>query len=111
MGLLQKIAWKTRKWNLKVTLLDILIHDGDGSWGINLLDFEYNYRSHSLFCIDFRLPNGADIKNLTIDHFDFLYLRQPLWRAYDNLSETKLWSNNLSTFDEIKLVILEKLFK
>lgn len=111
MGLLQKIAWKTRKWNLKVTLLDILIHDGDGSWGINLLDFGYNYRSHSLFCIDFRLPNGADIKNLTIDHFDFLYLRQPLWRAYDNLSETKLWSNNLSTFDEIKLVILEKLFK
>jgi|TARA_B110000908_G_scaffold153111_1_gene189347 hypothetical protein len=111
MGLLQKIAWKTRKWNLTVTILDIAIHDEQGSWGINLLDFKYNFRSHSLFCIDFRLPNGGDIKYLSVDHFDFLYLRTPLWNAYDSLSDNKLWGAKLSTIDNIKLAILNKIFK
>lgn len=110
MGLLQKIAWKTRRWNLTVSVLDLALHDNDGSWGIKILDFNYKFRSHSLFCIDFRLPNGGDIKKLTVDHFDFLYLRQPLWKLYDDLSDRKMWSNNLNSFDEIKLSILEKLF-
>ena len=41
MGLLEKIAWRTRKWNLKINILDIFIHDGDG-----LLGF-YIFRSRS----------------------------------------------------------------
>ena len=36
MGLLQKISWRTRKWNLKINLLDVFIHDGDGCWGITI---------------------------------------------------------------------------
>ena len=32
MGLLQKIAWRTRRWNIKFNLLDIFLHDGDGCW-------------------------------------------------------------------------------
>jgi len=111
MGLLQKIAWKTRRWDLSVTILDISLHDEQGSWGINLLDFKYNLRSHSLFCIDFRLPNGGDVKELTVDHFDFLYLRTLLWNAYDDLSDRKLWNSNLSTIESIKLIILERLFR
>jgi hypothetical protein len=111
MGLLQKISWRTRRWNLAITLFEVLLHDQHGSWGVNILDFKYKFRSHSLFCIDFRLPNGADVREITIDHFDFLYLRTPLWKAYDSLSDRKLWGSNLSKIDTIKLTILDKIFK
>lgn len=111
MGILQKIAWKTRKWNLKICFLDIALHDNDGSWGIKLLDVQYKFRSYCLFCIDFRLPNGADIKKTAIDSFDLFFLRNYLWNVYDDISDRKLWGSSLSTVAKIKLVILERVFK
>lgn len=111
MGLLQKIAWKTRKWNLRVNLFDILLHDNQRSWGISILNINYNFRSYSLFSVSFRLPNGADVKKLSIDEFDLLFLHNYLWKTYDNLSDSKLWGGSLSKIDDLKLLILTRLFK
>ena len=62
MGLLQKISWRTRKWNLKINLLDVFIHDGDGCWGITIFEVVKDFRPYSLFSFEFRLPNGAERK-------------------------------------------------
>lgn len=109
--ILQKIAWKTRKWNFKIQLLNIYIHDGDSDWGFDLLTITKNYSPHSLLSFVFRLPNGADVKRFTIDEFDLFFLRVPLWKVYDKLSESKLWAGNLTKLQEFKLKVLDKLFR
>jgi hypothetical protein len=108
--LLQKIAWKTRKWNLKVNLLDIYLHDGDGCWGFTLLEVVKDFRPYSLLSIEFRLPNGAEFKRLTIDNWDFLFLSAPIWKWVDDTSERELWSG-LNIWDSFWLKILSKLYK
>lgn len=35
--ILEKIAWKTRKWNTRFNLLELFLHDGDEVWGITFL--------------------------------------------------------------------------
>ena len=109
--LLKKISWKTRRWNLKVSLLDIFLHDGQSSWGFTLLEIVYMHRSYSLLALGFRLPNGADIRVFSIDHWDFLFLKQPLWKYYSDLDDRKMWSNNLSTFETLIYKTIDKLFK
>ena len=109
--LLQNIAWKTRKWNLKIQLLNIYLHDGDDSLGFKLFTITNNYYPHSLLSFIFRLPNGAEVKNFTVDEFDLLFLKKPLWNIYDDLSETKLWAGNLTKSQEFKLKVLDKLFR
>ena len=111
MKLLKKISWKTRKWNIKINILDIFLHDGQSSWGFTLLELVYNYHSYSFLAIEFRLPNGADIKKFTIDHFDFLYMRLPLWRYWSDLDDSKMWGGKLSKFEITAHKIIGKLFK
>lgn len=74
MGLLEKIAWRTRKWNLKINILDIFIHDGDGCWGFTFLEVVHNFKTRALLAFEFRLPNGETLNNsvLTIGISYFL---------------------------------------
>lgn len=109
--LLKKLSWKTRKWNLRVNILDIFIHDGQSSWGFTLFEVVHKFKSYSLLALEFRLPNGADIRIFSIDHWDFLYLKQPLWRYWSNLDDRRLWSNNLTKFETIAYNTISKLFK
>jgi hypothetical protein len=110
--LLERISWLTHKWNYKFQLLDIYLHDNHESWGFSLVTFYKNFVSHSLLAISFRLPNKTHVQRFTIDDWDILYLRSLLWKTYDDLSDSKLWSPyGLSTWDEFRLSILSKLFK
>lgn len=111
MKLLNKIAWKTRRWNFKIQFLNIYLHDGDGTWGFDILTILKDYHSYSLLSILFRLPNGADVKELVLDDLDFLFLRSFLYNIYDDLDDRKLWGSQLTPFEEFKLNLLGKLFK
>jgi len=110
-NILEKISWKTRKWNFSFDLLQIDLHDNQSSWGFKLLNFSVNYYDYSLLAFFFRLPNKTMVKRFTIDHWDFLYLHRPLYKVYDKLNDRELWSpNSFTTIDTIKLKILDLLF-
>ena len=109
--LLQKIAWKTRRWNLKINLLDIYLHDGDGCWGFSLLNVVKDFRTYSLLSIEFRLPNGAEVKRFTVDNWDILFLSTPLWDWISNLEERKLWGSTLTRWEKFWLNFLNKFYK
>lgn len=110
--LLQKIAWKTRRFNTKISLLNLYLHDNQATWGFNLLSLNLNFKTYSLLRFEFRLPNGANVRRFTIDNWDILFLSTILWREYNRLSEYYLWSRlDAQGWDKIKLNLLEKLFK
>ena len=109
--ILQKIAWKTRRWNLKINLLDIYLHDGDGCWGFTLFEVVKDFRPYSLLSIEFRLPNGANVKRFVVDNWDFLFLSTPLWKWIEDTDERKLWSSNLTKWEEFWLKNLSKLYR
>ncbi len=109
MKILQKIAWKTRKWNLKINLFDLFLHDGDGCWGFVLFEIVHNFETKSLLAFEFRLPNGGNVKEFTIDNWDFLFVRRYMYKQWAELDDRKMWSGPLSKWDEIKLKVLEKI--
>lgn len=110
-NILEKVSWKTHKWNYKFDLLQIDLHDNQESWGFKLLNFSVNYRDYSLLAFFFRLPNKTTVKRFAIDHWDFLYLYRPLYKVYDKLNDRELWNpNSFTTIDTIKLKILDLLF-
>jgi len=111
MGLLQKIAWRTRKWNIKFNLLDIFLHDGDGCWGFTFFEIVKDFRPYSLLSIEFRLPNGAERKIFQITNWDLLFIATPLFKWSDNLNESILWGHQPTMFQKIGLNITNKLFK
>lgn len=108
--LLQKIAWKTSRWNCKVNLLDMYLHDGDGCWGFTLLEVVKDYRPYSLLSIEFRLPNGTNRKVLSITNWDFLFLSTPCWNWVSNIQERKMWTR-LNKWDSFWYGILNKLYR
>jgi hypothetical protein len=89
----------------------VYLHDDCGSWGVDIFTITNHYIASSLFSITWRLPNGTDVRKFTIDDFDFLFLRRPLWKSYDRLSDSKLWGMELTRFAKFKLNILDKIFK
>lgn len=111
MGLLQKIAWKTRRWNLKINLLEIYLHDGDECWGFSFCEVIKDYRPYSLLAIEFRLPNGGNVKEFTIDNWDFLFLSTPLFDWLSDLEEGILWGHKPTKFEKLVLNIFSRLFK
>jgi hypothetical protein len=111
MGLLQKIAWKTRRWNFKINFLDIYLHDGDHCWGFTFFEIVKDFRPYSLLSIEFRLPNGANVKEFTVDNWDFLFLSTPLFDWTSNLDEAILWGHKPTGLQKIGLAITNRLFK
>ena len=109
--LLQKIAWRTRRWNLKFNLLDVFLHDGDGCWGFSFCEVVKDYTPYALLSIEFRLPNGGNVKEFTIDNWDFLYLSTPLFKWSSDMDERILWGHKPTTLQKIALSITNKLFK
>ena len=111
MGLLQKISWKTRRWNLKLNLLDIFIHDGADCWGITIFEVVHNFKPYSLFSFEFRLPNGADRKVFQVTNWDFLFLNAFIYNKFDELSESILWGKKPNLFERLLIKIGNKLYK
>tara|TARA_R110000803_G_scaffold135380_3_gene202387 strand:- start:235 stop:573 length:339 start_codon:yes stop_codon:yes gene_type:complete len=112
MKILQKIAWNTRRWNLHINILKLYLHDGDNSWGFSLLEITHKYRNYTLLGIDFRLPNGAEVKYLVVDNFDILFLNKPLNKWADDLEENNMWSGRTATrLEKIGLTLVNSIFK
>ena len=109
--ILEKISWLTHRWNYKIQLCNIYLHDNHGSWGFSLLTLQKNFVDYSLLAFSFRLPNKTHVQQFTIDDWDILYTSRYLWKMYDTLSDRKMWSGNrLSRWDRFRLNLLSKLF-
>ena len=109
MKILQKIEWKTHRWNLKINFFDLFLHDGDRCWGFTLFEVVHNFETKSLLAFEFRLPNGAEVKHFTIANWDILFIRGFLYNHWEKLDDRKMWSGPLSRWDELKLKILGKI--
>ena len=109
--LLKKISWLTRKWNISINILSLYLHDNNNSWGFRLMEVRCNYRSYTFLGLDFRLPNGAEVKYAVVDNFDILFLNNILNRWADKYDENKMWSGNGTTVGDIKYKIITKIFK
>jgi len=110
MGLLQKIAWNTRKWNLQINILDVYLHDGDACWGFNLLQIRNNYICYCLLALEFRLPNGGNVKQFTIDNFDILFLGTFSRTWIEKINDERLWGHESSIIERIIYKVLSFLF-
>jgi hypothetical protein len=111
MGLLQKIDWKTRRWNFKINFLDIYLHDGDSCWGFTLFEIVKDYDPYSLLSFEFRLPNGADRKVFQITNWDLFFLSTFIYNKFDDLNENILWGYKPNLFEKMLIKIGNKLFK
>ena len=111
MGLLQKINWKTRRWNLRFNLLNLYLHDGDQCWGFSFCEVIKDYRTYSLLSFEFRLPNGADRKVFDVTNWDFLYLSTPLFDKISDLNENIMWGYNPTRWERFLIKIGDKLYK
>jgi|TARA_R110001592_G_scaffold328974_1_gene610598 hypothetical protein len=111
--ILRRISWLTRRWNLEIDVLKLYLHDRDNSWGFRLVEVRYKYYSYTLLGIDFRLPNGADVKYFVVDNFDIFFLNKPLNKWASWYDENKMWSGERKgTFiDELKYKIITTIFK
>jgi hypothetical protein len=110
MGLLQTIAWKTRRWNLQINILDIYLHDSERCWGFNLIQIRNNYVCSCLLAFEFRFPNGADIKRFTIDNFDILFLGAPSRAWMDNLDDARTYGHKSTRAQNILYKFLHFVF-
>lgn len=108
---LQKIEWYTRRWNFKINLLDIYLHDGDGCWGFTLLEFNRDYRPYALLAFEVRFPNGAERMVTQVTNWDFLFLSTPIWKWVSDTDERKLWRSELTKWENFWLNTLSKLYK
>lgn len=111
MKLLRKISWKTRRWNLKISLFELALHDNSQCWGFSLLRITNNYNSYSLLEYEFRLPNGAERNTFQITNWDVLFFKTPLIKWYLNIDENLMWGCKPTKIEMIAHSVLSKVFK
>ena len=106
--LLEKIAWKTHRWNFEFSLFKLVYKSNE--IGFDFICFTIAFRKYSLISFHFRLPNKTTVRRFVVDSWDFLYLYNFLFTKWENLHDRALWSrNSLSTWEEIQLKILSKI--
>ena len=109
--ILEKIAWKTRRWNFKYQSFILYLHN-DTTWGFSIAVFTINNREYSMLSIQFRLPNKTNVKVLSLDHWDILFLRNYLFKKWDHLDDSYMWhKEGLTKWEIIQLRFLDKIFK
>lgn len=109
--LLRRISWETRRWNLSVNILSLYLHDNDNSWGFRLFEVKHEFRSYTLLGLDFRLPNGAEVKYFVVDNFDIFFLNRPLTKWAMKYDDDKMWGRGYTKVDELKYKIITTIFK
>ena len=109
--ILKRISWLTRRWNLSVNILSLYLHDNNNSWGFKLFEVKHNFYSYTLLGLDFRLPNGAEVKYFVVDHFDIFFLNRPLNKWAMKYDDDKMWGRVYTNIDELKYKIITTIFK
>lgn len=109
--LLRRISWETRRWNTQINVLKFYLHDNDSSWGFRLFEVVHKFRSYTLLGIDFRFPNGAEVKYFVVDNFDIFFLNRPLNKWANKYDENKMWVNCQNNLDDFKYKVIKTIFK
>jgi len=107
--LLERISWLTRRWNFSFHLFDLYLHDHNETWGFNLFEIRANFKNYSLLRLECRFPNKTTVRRFVIDSWDILFISQFLWKHYQDLDDRQMWSRNLSAWEKIKLIVLQKI--
>lgn len=107
---LEKISWITRKWNIKFQLLNIYIHDHDGTWGFTFGTFVVDFYSYSFLSLEFRFPNKTNVNKFIVDDWDFVFTKNFLHKKMVDLEDRKTWAR-LSSLEKIQYKLLSKIFR
>ena len=108
---LEKVSWKLHRVSFKISLFSIGYYGDASAFNFRFFTVLNKLHESSLLSFSFRLPNKTYVKRFVIDHWDFLFLRRPLYKKYDSLIDKELWSRNgLTKTEEFTRKVLSKLF-
>lgn len=106
--LLEKIAWKTRRWNFEFSLVRLMYISNIVE--IELCSFSANFENYSILSIHFRLPNKTNVKRFVIDRWDIFFIYTFLNKRLEELNDRELWNkNSLNNWEKFQLKILDKI--
>lgn len=104
--MLQKIAWKTHRWNLKLSLFNVYLGGDQDKFGFQLLNIHNGIHwKGSLFEITGSLPTATHRGVLVVDIF-FLYEKWDDWCV--NMSDRELWGSKLTKWEQFNYYIHSK---
>ena len=107
---LEKISWKFRRIEITFSLMYLNWSGGCSYFNFSICKIQYSLRSYSFFEIAFRLPNKTTTKYFYMHSWDFLFLRNYLYKLHEKLSDQNLWNvRGMSFWDKFKLKILDKI--
>ena len=108
---LEKVSWKLHRINFKVSLFTLGYYGDSSSFNFRIFTVLNKLRESSLLSFSFRLPNKTYVKRFVVDHWDFLFLRHPLYKKYESLIDKELWSvRGITKTEEFTRKVLSKLF-
>ena len=105
-----KLGWKIRRWNYKFELLTMNLGYTE-ELGFRFCTFQYQFHDYSLISFFISLPNRTTRQRIVVEEWDVLWLRNRLWKWYDDITEDMLYTDRgLTRYEKIKLRICEILF-
>jgi hypothetical protein len=108
---LEKVSWKLHRVSFKVSLFTIGYYGDSSSFNFRFFTVLNKLHESSLLAFAFRLPNKTHVKRFVVDHWDFLFLRRPLYKKYESLIDKELWSvRGFTKTEEFTRKVLSKLF-
>ena len=97
--ILQKIAWKTNRWNLKFGLFNIYLGGDHDKFGFQIMNIHNGIHwEGSLFEITWAFPTVTHAGELTID---ILYLFEKWDNWCIDMIDRKLWGTKLNWWEQL----------
>ena len=91
------MAWKTHRWDTKISLFNIYLGGDRNKFGFQLLNIDRGIHwEGSLFEITWHFPTVTHAGELTIDLF-FLYEKWDNWCI--DMSDRMLWGSKLNSWE------------
>lgn len=104
--ILEKIAWKTRKWHFQI--IPVRLEYKMNSFEFDLFLVELDLRAYRLFSFHFRLSNKTYVKTFTIEYWDLLFLRIPLFNLLEKLEDKRLYTlASMTKWEKLQLRLLK----
>jgi hypothetical protein len=96
--ILQKLAWKTNRWDVKFSLLNIYLGGDNGKFGFEFIKIDNGFQwEGSLLEITWEFPTVTHRGELNIDVL-FLYNKWDKW-CRDN-DDRELWGSQLNSWEK-----------
>jgi hypothetical protein len=108
---LEKVSWKLHRVSFKVSLFTIGYYGDSSAFNFRVFTILNKLHESSLLSFSFRLPNKTYVNRFVVDHWDFLFLRHPLYKKYESLIDKEFWSvRGINKTEEFTRRVLSKLF-